>query len=109
MGSDCINSRSLLIFLLCAALLQLNQCNNREIIIINQVRFAVQKQRPGAIFMKQRLGSRKTGLSPPPFFFNSDRSKAVLLLWFLTVTCYCCPYLNFGSAIVLLIYFVNFR
>ena len=23
----------------------------------------------------------------------TDRSKAVLLLWFLTVTCSCCPYL----------------
>ena len=26
-------------------------------------------------------------------YFNTDRSKAVLLLWFLTVTCSCCPYL----------------
>ena len=25
--------------------------------------------------------------------FYTDRSKAVLLLWFLTVTCSCCPYL----------------
>ena len=24
--------------------------------------------------------------------FNTVRSKAVLLLWFLTVTCSCCPY-----------------
>ena len=31
-------------------------------------------------------------------YFNTDRSKAVLLLWFLTVTCSCCPYLYFGSA-----------
>ena len=37
------------------------------------------------------------------------RSKAVLLLWFLTVTCSCCPYLYFGSAIRLVTYFVNFR
>ena len=34
---------------------------------------------------------------------------AVLLLWYLTVTCSCCPYLNFGSAIMLVTYFVNFR
>ena len=38
-----------------------------------------------------------------------DRSKALLLLWFLTVTCSCCPYLYFGSAIMLVTYFVNFR
>ena len=37
------------------------------------------------------------------------RSKAVLLLWFLTVTCSCCPYLFFVSAIMLVTYFVNFR
>ena len=41
--------------------------------------------------------------------FYTDRSKAVLLLWFLTVTCSWCPYLYFGSAIMLMIYFVNFR
>ena len=57
-----------------------------------------------------RLGSRKTGLSlPPPQYFNTDRSKAVLLLWFLTVTCSCCPYLYFGSAMMLVTYFVTFR
>ena len=28
---------------------------------------------------------------------------------FLTVTCFCCPYLFFGSAIMLVTYFVNFR
>ena len=33
----------------------------------------------------------------------------VLLLWFLTVTCSCCPYLYFGSALMLVTYFVNFR
>ena len=38
-----------------------------------------------------------------------DRSKAVLLLWFLTVTCSWCLYLYFGSAIMLVTYFVNFR
>ena len=45
----------------------------------------------------------------PPKFFNTDRSKAVLLLWFLHVTCSCCPYLYFGSAIMLMTYFVNYR
>ena len=50
--------------------------------------------------LRARLGSRKTDLSlaPPPPVFNTDRSKAVLLLWFLT--CSCCPYLYFGSAIM---------
>ena len=33
----------------------------------------------------------------------------LLLLRFLTVTCSCCPYLYFGSAILLVTYFVNFR
>ena len=64
--------------------------------------------------LRARLGSRKTGLSPAPppprpQYFNTGRSKAVLLFWFLTVTCSCCPYLYFGSAIILLTYFVNFR
>ena len=53
------------------------------------------------------MGTRKTGLSP--MYFYTDRSKAVILLWFLTVTCSCCPYLYFGSAIMLVTYFVNFR
>ena len=29
--------------------------------------------------------------------------------YFLTVTCSCCPYLYFGSVIMLVTYFVNFR
>ena len=47
------------------------------------------------------------GLSPlpPPQYFNTDRSKAVLLLCFLTVTCSCCPYFYFGSPIMLVTYF----
>ena len=57
--------------------------------------------------LRARLDTRKTGLSPQ--YFYADRSKAVLLLWFLTVTCSCCPYLCFGSAIILVRYFVNFR
>ena len=43
---------------------------------------------------RARLESRKTSFSPQ--YFNSDRFKAVLLLWFLTVACSCCPYLYFG-------------
>ena len=36
---------------------------------------------------------------------DTDRSKAVLLLWFLTVTCSCCPHLFFGSPIMWVTYF----
>ena len=57
--------------------------------------------------LRARLGSRKTGLSPQ--YFYTDRSKAVLLLWFFTVTYSCCPYLYFGSAIMLVTCFVNLR
>ena len=32
--------------------------------------------------LRVRLGACKTGLSPPPQLFTTDRSKAVLLLWF---------------------------
>ena len=41
-------------------------------------------------------------------YFNTDRSKAVLLLWFLTFTCSFCQYLYFGSAIMLVTYFSKF-
>ena len=37
---------------------------------------------------------------PPAQYFNTDRSRAVLLLWFLTATSSCCPYLYFGSPIM---------
>ena len=61
--------------------------------------------------LRPRLGTHKTGLSPPPHthtqYFDTDHSKAVLLLWFLTVTCSCCPYLFVGSAIMLVTYSVN--
>ena len=60
---------------------------------------------PPSAGVKLDLG--KTGLSPPDFY--TDCSKAVLLLWFLIVTCSWCPYLCFGSAIMLVTYFVNFR
>ena len=43
-----------------------------------------------------------------PRYLNTDRSKAVLLLWFLTVTCSCCPYLYFSSAIMLVTNFSKF-
>ena len=36
------------------------------------------------------------------------KGNKVLLLWFLTVTCSCCPYLYFGSAIMLVTYFSKF-
>ena len=35
-------------------------------------------------------------------------TRAKLLLWYLTVTCSCCPYLYFGSAIMLVTYFSKF-
>ena len=57
------------------------------------------------------VGSRKTCLSPPPThtqYLNTDHSKVVLLLWFLTVTCSCCPFLYFGSPIMLVTYFSKF-
>ena len=33
-------------------------------------------------------------------YFNTDSPKAVILLWFLTVTCSCCPYLYLGSPLM---------
>ena len=44
-----------------------------------------------------------------PQYFYTERSKAVLLLWFLVVTCSYRPYLYFGSTIMLMTNFVNFR
>ena len=49
--------------------------------------------------LRARLGTCKIGLSPTQYS-NTDRSKAILLLWFLTVTGSCCPYLYFGSPIM---------
>ena len=43
----------------------------------------------------------KDTVKPPPQYFYTDRSKAVLLLWFLAVARSCCPYLYFGSSIML--------
>ena len=59
-----------------------------------------------------KMGHQKTYPVKPvlaPQYFYTDRSKAILLLWFLVVTCSCCPYLYFGLAIMLVTYFVNFR
>ena len=53
----------------------------------------------------------QAGLSLPgrkPRRQVQDRSKALLLLWFLTVTCSSCPYLYFDSTIMLVKYFVKF-
>ena len=49
--------------------------------------------------LRARLGSRKTGLSPPVFLYRPFQGGTSL--WFLTVTCSSCPYLYFGSAIML--------
>ena len=53
-----------------------------------------------------RLGSLKPVKAPPPLnqYFNTDRSKAVLLLWFLTVTGSCYPYFYVGSPIMRVTY-----
>ena len=51
-------------------------------------------------FLIEKSSIRPVEAAPPrpplPQYFNTDRSKAVLLLWFLTVTCSCFPYLYFG-------------
>ena len=52
--------------------------------------------------LRARLESHKTDLSPQ--YFNTDSSKAIRLLKFLTVTCSCCPYLYFGSPNIWMIY-----
>ena len=60
------------------------------------------------IKMLNKTEKTRARLKQAPQYFNTDRSKAVLLLWFLTVTCSCCPYLYFGSAIMLVTYFSKF-
>ena len=49
--------------------------------------------------LRARLGSRKTDLSTQ--YYNTDRSKAVILSLFFTITCSCSPYLYIRSPIVL--------
>ena len=70
----------------------------------------IHKKEGGSYYVvSANKASSVTGLSPPPQYFFTERSKAVLLLWFLSVACSCCPYLYFGSAIMLVTIFVNFR
>ena len=38
---------------------------------------------------EMKMAKETGGLSPPPQYFYTDRSKAVLLLWFLTVLAVC--------------------
>ena len=69
-------------------------------------------ERPIAYAAKALRGAQRTTYTvymKAPQYFYTDRSKAVLLLWFVTVTCSCCPYLSFCSTIMLVTYFVNFR
>ena len=48
---------------------------------------------------RAKLGSRKTGLSPPVFQYWPFQGGTSVV--FLTVACSCCPYLYFGSPIML--------
>ena len=73
----------------------------------------VPRSTPYGVYISQliqfaRVSSHVADFDYAPQYFYTDRSKAVLLLWFLTVTCSCCPYLYFGLAIMLVTYFVNF-
>ena len=45
----------------------------------------------------------------PPSILILTVPRRYFRLWFLIVTCSCCPYLYYGSAIMLVTYFVNFR
>ena len=51
----------------------------------------------------EALDPKFSGYSP-----KTDSSKAVLLLWFLICTCSSCPYLYFGSPVMLVTYFSKF-
>ena len=55
---------------------------------------------------KYRIPLRQKRVEPGLLPSRTTESQ---LLWFLTVTCSCCPYLYFGSAIMFVTYFVNFR
>ena len=48
-------------------------------------------------------------VAPSKGYKESIIVLAVLLLGFLAIACSCCPYLYFGSSIMLVTYFVNFR
>ena len=51
------------------------------------------------------LGTRKNGLSPPVFLYWPFQGGTSIVVPY----CSCCLYLYFGSAIMLVTYFVNFR
>ena len=54
---------------------------------------------------RARLGARKTGLSPPVFLYWPFQGGTSIVVPY----CSCCLCLYFGSAIMLVTYFVNFR
>ena len=55
--------------------------------------------------LRARLGARKTGLSPPVFLYWPFQGGTSVVVPY----CSCCLCLYFGSAIMLVTYFVNFR
>ena len=55
--------------------------------------------------LRAKLGARKTGLSPPVFLYWPFQGGTSVMVPY----CSCCLYLYFGSAVVLVTYFVNFR
>ena len=55
--------------------------------------------------LRARLGARKTGLSPPVFLYWPFQGGISVVVPY----CSCCLCLYFGSSIMLVIYFVNFR
>ena len=63
----------------------------------------------GAFHVEACLAPFSRVFSPFSIMITSLGEERAGLLWILTVTCSCCPYLYFGSAIMLVTYFVNFR
>ena len=55
--------------------------------------------------LRARLGARKTGLSPPVFLYWPFQGGTSVVVPY----CSCCLCLYFGSSIMLVTYFVNFR
>ena len=55
--------------------------------------------------LRVRLGARKTGLSPPVFLYWPFQGGTSVVVPY----CSCCLCLYFGSSIMLVTYFVNFR
>ena len=85
MGSDCISSLSLLIFLLCIS----------ELLWLCRV-----------VALKSLSVHSFNALIIP--ILRGCLQSLFNMLWFLTVTCSCCLYLYFGSAIMLVTYFSKF-